>query len=214
MSKTRIGSYYRSKILQTVKVADRFARVLDVGSHDGYLLSTFNTSYCISVDITFPNQRSAYPFVIADARALPFVSKSFDLVLLMDVIEHIKDETGLSESLARILINNGLLVLTTPSEKIRMFPRFLTKSISKKWGHIFRLGYTPEKLRSLFENYFLLNIEEWNAPYFRFFYLLLKLASLLSNQLAFLFLDKIAIYDANHKVGLHGYHLLTGRARK
>lgn len=214
MRKIRIGSYYRSKILQTINMADHFDRVLDVGSHDGYLLSFFPDSFKIAVDIALPNQRLAHPFVLADAKALPFVNDSFDLVLLMDVIEHIEDESGLAESLARILTKEGRLVLSTPSAEISMFPGFLTRSISIQWGHIFRLGYTSENLRSLFENNFSLKIENWNAPFFRFFYLPVKLISLLSSRLAFSFLDKIAIYDANHKAGVHGYHLLKGRARK
>jgi len=214
MKTIRIGSYYRSKILHTIKGLTPVRRVVDVGSHDGYLLSFFPDSFAVAVDISMPSERINCPFVVADAMALPFAASSFDLILLMDVIEHIEDDSGLSDSLARILNKDGLLFLTTPSENIKLFPGFLTKAISKKWGHIFRLGYSTEKLTFLFQSNFFVEVQNWNAPYFRYFYLLLKFISIVSKRIAFLILDRVALYDAKHKNGLLGYLLLTGRVKK
>lgn len=210
----RIGSYYRSKILQTSKSLKSVERVIDIGSHDGYLLSFFPDSLKIAVDVLLPVEHIDCPFVIADAKALPFKDGSFDLALLMDVIEHIEDETGLSDSLARIIDKEGGLFLTTPSVNISLFPKFLTKAISKKWGHHFRLGYTKDKLKLIFQDNFSIEIEDWNAPFFRLFYLPLRLMNMVSSKIAFFFLDRVALYDALHKNGLQGYLLLTGKLKK
>ncbi|MGB4595297.1 MAG: methyltransferase domain-containing protein [Anaerolineaceae bacterium] len=212
--KLRIGSYYRWKMLSTVDEVFATKRVLDVGSHDGFLLSLFPDTFRIAVDITIPDQLTSHPFVVADAKALPFTSQSFNLVLFMDVIEHIADEDGLAESLARILDQDGKLILSTPSAGIKLFPIFLTNFISKQWGHIYRLGYSSELLNSVFRGKFSVQIEEWNAPLFRLFYLPMKFVSLISKRFAFFLLDRIATYDSNHKNGLEGYLLLTGKVIK
>lgn len=210
----RIGSHYRSRILQICKNFKSVEKVVDIGSHDGYLLSFFHADFKVAVDILLPVKQLNYPFVVADAKALPFEECSFDLALLMDVIEHIEDESGLSDSLARILNKEGGFVLTTPSENISLFPKFLTKAISRKWGHYFRLGYSKEKLKAIFQNNFSLQIEDWNAPFFRLFYLPLRFIKMVSTKVAFFLLDRIALYDASHKHGLQGYLLVIGKTKK
>jgi SAM-dependent methyltransferase len=62
-------------------------------------------------------QANGIDLLIHDAeRGLPFDSDSFDIVLFLDVIEHLSDSPRLIlESVRRVLRPNGYLVVTTPN---------------------------------------------------------------------------------------------------
>lgn len=49
-----------------------------------------------------------------DARALPFVDASFDVVCALDVVEHVEDDRAVFAELRRVLAPDGVLVLSTP----------------------------------------------------------------------------------------------------
>jgi SAM-dependent methyltransferase len=46
--------------------------------------------------------------------ALPFADRSFDAVLAFEVVEHVDDDTGLLEEVARVSRPGGVLILSTP----------------------------------------------------------------------------------------------------
>src|SRR4029453_16921229 len=47
--------------------------------------------------------------------ALPFADESFDLVALLDTVEHIPDELGVFEECRRVLKPGGKLLITVPA---------------------------------------------------------------------------------------------------
>ena len=51
---------------------------------------------------------------LLDARALPFMNDSFDIVLLTEVIEHVDDSSIAFREISRVLKNGGYLLLTWP----------------------------------------------------------------------------------------------------
>ena len=55
------------------------------------------------------------PVGIADVRALPARSNSFDLVLATDVIEHVDDDRSAVQELARVVGANGVVLITVPA---------------------------------------------------------------------------------------------------
>jgi SAM-dependent methyltransferase len=58
---------------------------------------------------------SRQEYVVGDLKAAPFASRKFDVVLMLDVLEHLDDDdTGLREA-ARLLGPGGLLVVTVPA---------------------------------------------------------------------------------------------------
>lgn len=50
----------------------------------------------------------------SDARALPFPDASFELVCLLDLIEHVADDGRIFAEVARVLAPGGVLLLSTP----------------------------------------------------------------------------------------------------
>lgn len=67
----------------------------------------------------------------------------YDLVLSLDVIEHIKDDSRFLLNLNKIIKNNGILIATVPAFN------FLWSSHDEKYGHYRR--YTKNEFVNLFE---------------------------------------------------------------
>jgi SAM-dependent methyltransferase len=82
--------------------------------------------------------------------ALPFPDRSFDRVVVVDMLEHVPDEAAVLSELARILRPGGRLVVNTPHLK-RTALRRVREALGQtdeKHGHL-RPGYTPEGLAAL-----------------------------------------------------------------
>lgn len=73
-------------------------------------------------------QERGLPLVagVDDVLALGFPDEHFDLVLSLDVIEHVPDPDGLARELARVLKPGGLALVTTPArwKFLRQDPHF------------------------------------------------------------------------------------------
>ncbi len=90
------------------------SRLLDVGCKSGWLIEQSQAPFKVGVDI----QDAAGISARADACKLPFGSATFDVVTLIDVIEHLPkgmEATALSEA-SRVLRPHGHLVLSTPAD--------------------------------------------------------------------------------------------------
>jgi len=74
----------------------------------------------------------------ATAEALPFPNAAFDLVMAMDIIEHVEDDEPVFRELARVLRPGGTLVLSTPLHPDRW------TSFDEVVGHLRR--YRPQEL--------------------------------------------------------------------
>ncbi|NLW73155.1 MAG: class I SAM-dependent methyltransferase [Chloroflexi bacterium] len=214
MKKTRIGTIYRYNLLKHILKTNMWDHIVDIGSHDDYVLSRLSGKFKVAVDMEIPSERTVLPFVVADAKALPFKNNAFDLALMLDVIEHIADENGVAQSISRVLKQKGILTLSTPSVDIQLFPRFLTKAISLKWGHFYRLGYSQEKLFELFSTHFAIKIYQQNSSGYRFLYLLIKAIDLISQRLSSHFLQWIARIDLNHNAGTNGFYWIIAEVIK
>jgi SAM-dependent methyltransferase len=92
---------------------------------------------------------------------LPYEDNSFDIINMMEVIEHIPSEQGRStlRELRRVLRNSGVLLISTPNYPIKRFYDFSDAVFHGKWErlrddptHVTRLN--EKKLRFILEELF------------------------------------------------------------
>ncbi len=133
--------------------------VLDVGCGDGYM-SRFLVRCgrtVVGIDVDRKKITKEFPFVLADAKALPFKMASFNQVVCLDVLEHVRDDGAVAEEIERILAADGTAVITAPTNSWRFpFHAFMKaispseKSLLKHFGHV-RKGYTIDQIEKLFK---------------------------------------------------------------
>src|SRR5262249_28554989 len=102
-----------------------------------------------------------------DGARLPFADAEFDRVVVVDMLEHVADESAFAAELARVTRPGGRLVVNTPHLK-RTALRRLRHALGQtdeKHGHL-RPGYRAEGLRALLGPAFDL---ESHHTYSRFF---------------------------------------------
>lgn len=86
-------------------------RVLEVGCGLCHYRSFCRGDDYIGVDVN----TSLRPDVWASANNLPFRNSCFDVVIMLDVIEHVVDVDSALAEVVRVLRTNGKLVITTPN---------------------------------------------------------------------------------------------------
>jgi SAM-dependent methyltransferase len=122
-------------------------RLLDIGCGDArFAADAAGRAWTAGVDVS---QRAlifardlvpAATFLSSGAEALPFRDGTFDVVTLLDVIEHIPDanETAAIHEALRVLKRGGRLVISTNTDRS-----------SREWKHY--RHYSIERFRRLFE---------------------------------------------------------------
>ncbi len=106
-------------------LADRPPRaVLDLGAGDGRYLALFSALFpagtlLVGCELSLVRARRlgalGFRVVVAEAEALPFRDGAFDLITLMEVIEHTRYPERVLDEARRTLTPAGRLVLTTPN---------------------------------------------------------------------------------------------------
>ena len=136
--------------------------ILDIGGYDGeisYRLKNMLPKLNITVvdidktGLKLAREKGLDTFY-ASALELPIKDNQVDVVLCLDLIEHVKEDNRLVKETSRVLRKDGKVILTTPMQNGVSFP-FLSKerveAINKGWGHV-RKGYSLESIKKLFEN--------------------------------------------------------------
>ena len=119
----KIEEYFQRRYAHAVPVG---ARILDLGCGNGGVLLPFaQRDYfrCIGVerdlraDIRDVIRRSGVTFEIiaADGDLLPFADRSFDVVLYVETIEHLRHPRRAGSEIVRVLRPGGLCYIATPS---------------------------------------------------------------------------------------------------
>ena len=105
-------------------------RVLDAACGEGYGTALLGTCArdAIGVDIDAPtiaHARDTYRgrpnvrYAVGSVTALPFAAASFDVVVSFETIEHLAaaDQPGMLREFARVLVPEGLLMLSSPNKR-------------------------------------------------------------------------------------------------
>ena len=101
----------------------RSKAVLDIGCREGTNLQYGSyADICVGIDVDLEAVRYAYVMsahnahtLLASGTRLPFTDKSFDLIVCIDVIEHILEYAEVFKEMARVSKHNAQLIISTPS---------------------------------------------------------------------------------------------------
>ncbi|MGE3063657.1 MAG: class I SAM-dependent methyltransferase [bacterium] len=109
---------YRFRLIKKY-VGKNKGRILDIGSGSGKL-NVSHSSKMFSLDISQMHNFSSSLKTEGDANKIPFKDKSFDLIVLSEVLEHIDDIKSAVDETARVLKDGGTVIATVPyMEKIK-----------------------------------------------------------------------------------------------
>lgn len=120
------GAATQARVLQAVRECGPVERLLDLGCGEGQLTGRIpaeapNVKTVVGGDVSLDRLQSARgnapdaPLVyLSPGGRTPFRDGAFDVVCLLDVLEHVADETALLHEAWRLLRPGGRLILTTP----------------------------------------------------------------------------------------------------
>lgn len=143
------------KLVQSILKHKASGRLLDVGAGSGILVSSANDHGFEAEGV----EPSKWLCTQATSRGLnihhgvlpnPTVQGPFDVVTVVDVIEHVDDPVGLMEEVANVMSVDGIGMVVTPD-----VDSFFAKLLKMKWWHfrIAHIGYfNTENLTLALEN--------------------------------------------------------------
>lgn len=94
---------------------------------------------------------------LIDPKNLSYPNNHFDLVVVVDLLEHVPDDRQLIRELARVLKKGGRLIINVPNPKegwLRWF-RFRLGQTDQAHGHL-RAGYDLRQLQTLVDGLFVI----------------------------------------------------------
>ncbi|MDO8269999.1 MAG: class I SAM-dependent methyltransferase [Candidatus Levybacteria bacterium] len=85
--------------------------------------------------------------------------KAYDMVIFTEVIEHINDDALAIRTISKILREEGILILSTPSIHAPLYKLGLTNEFDRKVGHLRRYSIEQLKKLLLINNFTLIKIK-------------------------------------------------------
>lgn len=140
----------RRQILRQSIAQKKGLKILDIGCGTGETL-TFLNAYLPKPDlygidnspvaIKFARKRGHKKILKIDARKLPYKNGTFDYILLLDVLEHIENDTTILLEAKRVLKKTGRVIITTPALQ------FIWSEHDSEQGHFRR--YVRHRIRKI-----------------------------------------------------------------
>lgn len=118
--------WYKARRMLVFHLIERYAglkglKILDVGCGAGALLKdlgAYGDAYGVDMSdqaLDFCRQRGITNIRKGDAVDLPYADDIFDVVLALDVLEHIKDDRAAAKEIMRVLKPGGLCIVFVPA---------------------------------------------------------------------------------------------------
>jgi SAM-dependent methyltransferase len=197
----RLWTYYRQNLWNELWIQTKKDQVvLDVWCYDWYRLHTQIAKEKHAIDVDIDPKYDDVIYKRTDWTTLDYEDNTFDMVVSFEVIEHIeswKEKQYLAEMI-RVLKPWWTLYMSTPSKDIKVFPRFLTNRVSKRWWHHKQNWYYTNEI-----DRFLVDINNIDVSYtslkcrwYLNLYLLNRLIRGISNNILYSFIELIAKRDS------------------
>lgn len=119
MRRSFLGVIYRRYVLYPRLNFHLRGKALDIGCGIGDMLSYRRNTFGLDVNplnVDFCKKRKLNAYLMKP-NMIPFDDKSFDSVLLDNVLEHIESPSLLFKEIRRVLKPDGLLLIGVPGEK-------------------------------------------------------------------------------------------------
>ncbi len=125
--------------------------VLDIGCADRWVegsLPAHCTYYGCDSVITGKDRYGAFPHLFADAEQLPILGNAIDTVVILEVVEHLREPRAALAEITRVLKPRGLLLLTMPflypmHDEPHDYQRFTAHGLAREMEHA---GLTMERI--------------------------------------------------------------------
>ena len=99
------------KVLELASACgNNFSLTQQYGSYFGIDISWHSIEFCKQKDIS--------TIVQGDANSLPFKAKAFDVILALDVFEHIEDDIVCMKEIRRVIKTDGTLIFNVPANML------------------------------------------------------------------------------------------------
>lgn len=149
--------------LKTVKnlISNAPKEILDIGSASGWFLQQLHFKYpkakCIGIDsykdvIVYGKRKyKNLQLLKADAHSSPFKKNSFDLVICLEVLEHVKDPAKVLIEIKRVLKNDGIAIIEMDTGNLlfKIVWFFWTHVRNGVWKHAHIQEFHTNKLESM-----------------------------------------------------------------
>lgn len=139
-------------------------RILDIGCGMGALLKEMEEFGEVEgVDISpraiaYCKERGFSAVSVGSADALPYANDTFDVVVILDVLEHLKDDIKGAQEVARVLKAGGVAIIAVPAF---MFLWGITDELSQHYRR-----YTRKEIVQCIQTS---GLSVWRATYFNTF---------------------------------------------
>jgi SAM-dependent methyltransferase len=138
--------------VRAVTTPERQPRILDIGCGTGFnieYLQGLGFERAVGLDLSpealrFCRSRGLQALVQGDATNAPFRPRSFELILALDLVEHVKDDVTALRGLRDLLTPGGMLLIFTPAfaflwshqdEVSHHFRRYTARELRSKLSH-------------------------------------------------------------------------------
>ena len=156
---------YRAEVLARVDGVDG-RDVLEIGCGEGMMFDGTSTSP-VQMDVSFTRVARAAEkcryLLCADGYALPFVDASFEVVLLIAVLEHTREPWRVLAEARRVLKPGGRVIMVVPNDATMSVGRLLLRKFPIRYPDHLTFT-TPGKMRRWLADGFRIN-EAFHLPF-------------------------------------------------
>jgi 2-polyprenyl-3-methyl-5-hydroxy-6-metoxy-1,4-benzoquinol methylase len=157
------------------EINEEYNEIVDIGCGEGIMLEKLTRCFphknIVGLDSMAENvqicSKRGLQIRLGDVYFLDFPQDSVDLVILMEVIEHLDDPNKAIQEIYKILKPGGKLIIVFPNDTTFIVARILTLKLKEAVynpGHLKQ--WNPREVRSLLNSYNLDVIKSLSIPFF------------------------------------------------